>query len=57
MPKIAEEYRRKVEACRRLADMCPEVERKAHWMQQSTKWERLAAEAAKKSRRRQPAEV
>jgi hypothetical protein len=26
MPKIAEEYRRKVEACRRLADMCPEVE-------------------------------
>ena len=47
---IADEYRRKAaEACRRLADLSPETERKVHWIQQATEWDRLAAEAAKQS--------
>jgi hypothetical protein len=43
MSEIADEYRRKAEACRRLADLSPEAERKAHWLEQAEEWDRLAA--------------
>jgi hypothetical protein len=55
--EIADEYRRKAEACRRLADISPEPNRKAHWIQQATDWERLAADALKQSRRKQRTEA
>jgi hypothetical protein len=57
MSEIADEYRRKAEACRRLADRSPEPNRKAHWIQQATDWERLAADALKQSRRKQRTEA
>jgi hypothetical protein len=50
MSELSAEYRRKAEACRRLADLSPEAERKAHWMEQATEWEQRAAKAAKRSR-------
>ena len=49
MSELADEYRRKAEACRRLADLSPEAERKMRWIDQATDWDRLAAEAAKQS--------
>jgi hypothetical protein len=49
MPDVADEYRRKAEACHRLADLSPEIERKAHWIGQAAEWEQLAATAAKQS--------
>jgi hypothetical protein len=57
MSEVADEYRRKAEACRRLADLSPETERKAHWIEQAADWERLSAEALKRSRRRQRVEA
>jgi hypothetical protein len=41
MCETAAEYRRKAEACRRLADLSPEAERKAHWIEQAAEWERM----------------
>ena len=49
MSEDADEYRRKAEACRRLADISPETERKVRWLRQANEWDRLAAEAAKQS--------
>jgi hypothetical protein len=57
MSEVADEYRRKAEACRRLADISRETERKVHWMKQATDWDRLAAEAVKQSRRKQRTEA
>jgi hypothetical protein len=57
MPEIADEYRRKAEACRRLADLSPDTERKARWIAQATDWDQLAAEAVKQSRRKQRADA
>jgi len=57
MSEVADEYRRKAEACRRLADIFPETERKARWIQQANEWERLAADALKQSRRKQRTEA
>jgi hypothetical protein len=53
MSEIADEYRRKAEACRRLADLSPEMDRKSHWIEQATEWDRRSAEALEKSRRKQ----
>jgi hypothetical protein len=49
MSELADEYRRKAEACRRLADLSPEAGRKTRWINQATNWDRLAAEATKQS--------
>lgn len=43
----AAQLRRKAEACRRLADMSEEVERKVIWLERADYWEELAAKAAK----------
>jgi hypothetical protein len=50
MGEVSAEYRRKAEACRRLADLSPETERKAYWIEQAAEWERRAAKAAKRER-------
>ena len=50
MREVAVEYRRKAEACRRLADLSPEPERKAYWIDQAAEWERRAAKEAKRER-------
>ena len=50
----AAELRLKAEACRRLADLAAAADpvRKALWLTRADQWKELAAEAAKKSRRR-----
>jgi hypothetical protein len=48
-PELLAQYRQKAEACRRLADLSLDDRRKAHWMEQATVWERLAAKATKRS--------
>jgi hypothetical protein len=50
MREVSAEYRRKAEACRRLTDLSPEAELKAHWIEQAPEWEWRAAEAAKRKR-------
>jgi hypothetical protein len=45
--ELVSEYQRKAEACRRLSDLSPELERKAHWIERATEWDRLASKAAK----------
>ena len=50
MHEVAAEYCRKAEACRRLADLSPEAERKAYWIEQGAEWDRRAAKAAKRER-------
>lgn len=37
------------EACRRLADLSGDAERKAFWLKRAGYWERLATNAAKRS--------
>jgi hypothetical protein len=51
MSDVADEYRRKAEACRRLADLSPEE--KSHWLGQAFEWDQFAAETLKRSRRKQ----
>jgi hypothetical protein len=46
--KVSAEYRRKAEACRRLADLSAEAERK--WIEQAAEWEQRAAKTAKRER-------
>jgi hypothetical protein len=48
MPDDLAQLRLKAEACRRLADMFEEPERKAHWSERAADWERLATEAEKR---------
>jgi hypothetical protein len=50
MGEVSAEYRRKAEACRRLADLSPETARKAYWIEQAGEWEQRAAKAAKRQR-------
>lgn len=50
MREISSEYRRKAEACRRLADLSPEAARKMYWIERAEEWERWAAKAAKQER-------
>jgi hypothetical protein len=57
MSDIADEYRRKAEACRRLADLSLKAEQKVHWIEQASEWDRLATGAVTQSRRRQRAQV
>jgi hypothetical protein len=52
MFEVADEYRRKAEACRRLADLSPESERRARWIEQAAEWDRVSAKALKQSRRK-----
>jgi hypothetical protein len=48
------QLRQKAEACRRLADMSDEAERRVMWLERAGHWEQLAVKAAKppRSRRR-----
>jgi hypothetical protein len=48
MPDDPAQLRLKAEACRRLADMFEEPERKAHWGERAADWERLATKAKKR---------
>jgi hypothetical protein len=52
LSEVIDEYRRKAEACRRLADLSLEAERKALWIEQAGEWDRRAITAAKLSRAR-----
>ena len=45
--KVSEEFRRKAEACRRLADTAEDQYRRALWIERAAEWERLAAKATK----------
>jgi hypothetical protein len=45
------QLRRKAEACRRLADMSEDADRKAMWLERADYWEQLALKAPKQPRR------
>jgi hypothetical protein len=45
------QLRLKAEACRRLAEMTEDEQRKALWIRRATHWDELAAEAAKQQRK------
>jgi hypothetical protein len=47
MSETSEEFARKAEACRQLADLAEDEYRRALWVERATEWERLAAEAKK----------
>ncbi len=44
------QHRVKAEACRRLADLAEDAERKALWTERADKWEQLARKATKRLR-------
>ena len=50
MREVSAEYRRKAEACRRLADLSPELSGKMYWIERAAEWERWAAKVAKLER-------
>ena len=50
MREVSAEYRRKAEACRRLADLSPELSGKMYWIERAAEWERWAAKVAKRER-------
>jgi hypothetical protein len=52
MTDNSNEFARKAEACRRLADLADDDHRKALWIERATEWERMAVVAGKKRLRR-----
>lgn len=54
MPDDLAQLRLKAEACRRLADLAEDAERKALWLKRADDWEQLATKAAKPPRSRKP---
>jgi hypothetical protein len=50
MSEVSEEFERKAEACRRLADIAEDQYRGALWIERAAEWERLAAKAKKQQR-------
>jgi len=48
MSEISQSHYRKAEACRHLADLSPEPDRKAHWLEKADEWDTLAAQAETK---------
>jgi hypothetical protein len=48
----AAEHRTKAEACRRLAELSEDLERKAMWIERSVYWDELAAKAATQERQK-----
>jgi hypothetical protein len=52
MPEDPALLRLKAEACRRLADMFEEAERKALWIERAGQWEQLAIKAEKQPQRK-----
>ena len=44
--------RLKAEACRVLAEICNDVTRETHWLEQAQHWETLATEIARKQSRK-----
>lgn len=49
-----EEFRAKAEACRRLADLSKDAERKAFWLDRAGYWKRLATNTARQRRYHPP---
>jgi hypothetical protein len=45
-----DQLRLKAEACRRLADITEDAQRKALWIERGDYWEQVAAKAAKQPR-------
>jgi hypothetical protein len=51
MSEAPEILARKADACRRLADLVDDAERRMLWIERATEWERLAAREDTKSAR------
>lgn len=56
MPDEAAQHRIKAEACRRLADLAEDADRRAMWDERAEYWDRLAAKAKKSPQRQKPSE-
>ena len=54
MSEVSEEFKRKAEACRRLADIAEGQYRRALWIERAAEWERLATKATKQPRPSSP---
>jgi hypothetical protein len=50
MSELSEEYKRKAEVCRRLADIAEDQYRRALWIERAAEWERLAEKATNQQR-------
>jgi hypothetical protein len=50
MSEISDAFHRKAEACRRLADLSQDDERKMLWIERATEWDRIAVKATKQRR-------
>jgi hypothetical protein len=48
------QFRLKAEACRRLADLADNVERRRLWLNRAAGWDDMAAKAEKKNKRQRP---
>jgi hypothetical protein len=48
------QLRLKAEACRRLADLAEDAQRKALWIERADHWEQLAAKATKRPQQQKP---
>jgi hypothetical protein len=51
------QLRLKAEACRRLADLAEDLQRKALWIERADHWDRLAAKTAEPPQQPRPPEV
>jgi hypothetical protein len=50
MSEISDEFHRKAEACRRLADLSEDDVRKTLWIERAAEWDRLAIKTTKQRR-------
>ena len=50
MTETSADLLRKAEACRRLADIADDLERKTLWIERAVEWDRLAHKTAKQPR-------
>jgi hypothetical protein len=48
----ADDFRRKAEACRRLAAIEPSEDETSYWLRRADEWQKLAAEAERLSNRK-----
>jgi hypothetical protein len=48
------QLRQKAEACRRLADIAEDAQRKALWIERADHWEQLAAKAGERPQLQKP---
>jgi hypothetical protein len=52
--KAPAQFRLKAEACRRLADLADNVERRKLWLNRAAAWDEMAVKTEKENKKRSP---